>query len=326
MNRKTETPRQPKGNRREGRNLNGRRQFHKEERPRGQNSIVKNGNTILPYLIELLKHQSKNSVKSLLKHGHITVNGKSVTHFDTPLNVGDNVFISQEKGKIEFNHPLLKIVWEDEELIVVNKKEGLLSVSDSPTQERTAYFLLTQYVKKIDTRNRIFILHRLDKGTSGLMMFAKNRNIQEYLRDNWYESITRRSYIALVEGTPERKEDTIVTYLTENNRMKVYCTDPQNGKEAVSHYRILKSHEEYSLIEVDLETGRKNQIRAQMEYIGHPVAGDPKYGALTDPANRLMLHAKRLFFTHPATGKEMHFEVPVPSQFREHVKERRDEK
>ena len=325
MNRKTDTP-QPRGNNNERRESKGCRQSHTGDRPRGQNSIVKGDNTILPYLIELLKHQSKNSVKALLKHGQVTVNGRSVTHFDTPLSAGDKVFISHEKGRVEFNHPLLKIVWEDDELIVVNKKEGLLSVSDSPTQERTAYFLLTQYVKKIDERNRIFILHRLDKGTSGLMMFAKNKNIQEYLRENWYESITRRSYVALIEGVPERKEDTIVTYLTENNRMKVYCTDPQNGKEAVSHYRVLKSNEEYSLIEVDLETGRKNQIRAQMEYIGHPVAGDPKYGALTDPANRLMLHAKRLFFTHPATGQEMRFEMPVPQQFREHVKERRDEK
>ena len=291
-----------------------------EETRRGQCSIVKSDNTLLPYLIELLSHQSKNSVKSLLKYGQISVNGRTITHFDTPLSPGDKVFISQEKGRVEFNHPQLKIVWEDEELIVVDKKEGLLSVSDSPTQERTAYFLLNQYVKKIDARNRIFILHRLDKGTSGLMMFAKNKNIQEYLRENWHEMITRRTYVALIEGVPEKKEDTIVTYLTENSRMKVYCTDPQNGKEAVSNYRVLNSNVEYSLIEVDLETGRKNQIRAQMEYIGHPVAGDPKYGALTDPAKRLMLHARRLFFIHPATGQEMRFETPILQQFSNLVK------
>ena len=309
----------PKDNTCVQRNSGGKRNRYKESQ-RGQSSIIKNDNTLLPYLLELLNNQSKNSVKSLLKHGQVFVNGRSATHFDTPLTSGDKVFISHEKGRIEFNHPQLKIVWEDDELIVVDKKDGLLSVSDSPTQERTAYFLLNEYVKKINPRNKIFILHRLDKGTSGLMMFAKNRNIQEYLRENWHNMITKRTYVALIEGIPEKKEDTIITYLAENSRMKVYCTDPQNGKEAVSHYHVLKSNADYSLIEVDLETGRKNQIRAQMEYIGYPVAGDPKYGALTDPAGRLMLHAMRLFFIHPATNQEMRFETPIPYKFREFVK------
>ena len=300
---------------------NKRGQQRTDEKQRGQRSIVKSETTLLPYLTILLSGQSKSSVKSILKHGQVFLNGKSVTHFDTPLNADDEIFISHEKGEVSFNHPQLKIVWEDSELIVVDKKDGLLSVSDSPTQERTAYFLLSQYVKKIDPRNKIFILHRLDKGTSGLMMFAKNRNIQEYLRSNWHESITRRSYVALIEGVPEIKKDTIVTYLAENSRMKVYCTDPQNGKEAVSHYNVVKSNNSYSLIEVDLETGRKNQIRAQMEYIGYPVAGDPKYSAQTDPAGRLMLHARRLFFIHPATGQEMRFETPIPKQFSNILKE-----
>jgi len=286
-----------------------------EEKRRGQRSIVKNASSLLPYITEMLSERSKSAVKSILKHGQVYLNGKSVTHFDTPLNVGDEVFISHEKGRVEFNHPHLKIVWEDDELIVVDKAEGLLSVSDTPTQERTAYFLLTQYVKKINPRNKIFILHRLDKGTSGLMMFAKNREIQEYLRSNWHKMITRRSYVAMIEGVPEKKEDTIVTYLAENSRMKVYCTDPENGKEAVSHYTVVKSNDQYSLLEIDLETGRKNQIRAQMEYIGHPVAGDPKYSAKTDPAKRLMLHARRLFFIHPATGMEMRFETRIPKIF-----------
>lgn len=286
-----------------------------ERKARGQRSTVKESNTLLPYLIELLSQQSKSSVKALLKHGQVQINGKSATHFDTPVNVGDEVFISHEKGRAEFNHPKLTIVWEDDELIVVEKKDGLLSVPNPVSEERSAYSLLSQYVKKTDPRNKIFILHRLDKGTSGLMMFAKNKNMQEYLRDNWHESITRRTYVAVIEGTPEKNEDTIVTYLAENNRMKVFCTDPQHGKEAVSHYRILKSNETYSLLEIDLETGRKNQIRAQMEYIGCPVAGDPKYGAQTDPAGRLMLHARRLFFIHPATGKELRFEIPIPKRF-----------
>ncbi|MDR0394658.1 MAG: RluA family pseudouridine synthase [Tannerella sp.] len=300
------------------------RQHHRKETPKGQKRVVKENNTLLPYLLEWLKPQSKTSVKALLGRGQVWVNGAPSTHFNTPLNPGDEIFISHAKAPVPFNHPQLKIVWEDDELIVVNKKEGLLSVSDSPSQERTAYFLLSQYVKKTDLRNKIFILHRLDKGTSGLMMFARNRNMQEYLRSNWHEMITRRSYVAVIEGIPEKSEDTIVTYLAENKQMKVYCTDPQNGKEAVSHYSLLKSNATYSLIELELETGRKNQIRAQMEYIGHPVAGDPKYGAKTDPAGRLMLHAGRLFFKHPATGEEMRFETPIPKQFRDLIKQKDD--
>jgi 23S rRNA pseudouridine1911/1915/1917 synthase len=292
----------------------------KRNKPQGQRSRVTETHTLLPYLLGWLEGRSKTSVKALLRHGQVCVNGTPATHFSTPLNPGDEVLINHEKGHVAFHHPQLKIVWEDDDLIVVNKKDGLLSVSDSPSQERTAYFLLTQHVKKIDPRNGIFILHRLDKGTSGLMMFARNRNIREYLRANWHETVTRRSYIALIEGVPEKSSDTLVNWLAENSRMKVFCTDPRHGKEAVSHYRVLKSNATYSLLELDLETGRKNQIRAQMEYIGHPVAGDPKYGARTDPAGRLMLHARRLCFRHPATGEEMRFETPVPRQFSHLVK------
>jgi 23S rRNA pseudouridine1911/1915/1917 synthase len=286
----------------------------------GKKSIVKESGTLLPYLLEWLGRQSRTSVKGLLGRGQVQVNGKPSTHFNTPLNPGDEVFISLEKAPVPFSHPQLKIVWEDDELIVVNKKEGLLSVPDSPSQEHTASFLLSRHVKKTDLRNRIFILHRLDRGTSGLMMFARNRNIQEYLRSNWHAMITRRSYVAVIEGVPEKSEDTIVTYLAENSRMKVFCTGRQQGRKAISHYRVLKSNAACSLIELELETGRKNQIRAQMEFIGHPVAGDPKYGAKTDPGGRLMLHARRLFFRHPATGEEMRFETPIPKRFSELVK------
>ncbi|MDR3251427.1 MAG: RluA family pseudouridine synthase [Tannerella sp.] len=281
----------------------------------GQTSTVKTENTLLPYLLELFGGRSRTSVKTLLKHGQVRVNGIVANRAETPLKAGDEVFIGNTREQAAFSHPMLKIVWEDDDLIVVDKKEGLLSVSTSASQERTAHHILSEYVKRLDERNRIFILHRLDRGTSGLMLFARNRKVQEYMRSIWHEIITRRTYIALVEGVPDRTEDTIVTYLAENKRMKVYCTNPQNGKEAVSHYRVTGSSGQYSLLEVELETGRKNQIRAQMEHIGHPVAGDPKYGAATDPKGRLMLHALRLFFTHPATGREMRFETRIPREF-----------
>jgi 23S rRNA pseudouridine1911/1915/1917 synthase len=284
---------------------------------KGQRYIVRQDSTLLAYLFEIFKAQSKSSVKSILTHGQVSVNGHPATHYNTPLNKGDVLFINNEKGRIEFNHPLMKIVWEDDDLIVINKKEGLLSVSTSIKQERTAYFILNEYVKKNDARNKIFILHRLDKGTSGLMIFAKNKAVQEKLRANWHQIITQRIYTAVVEGKPEKSSDTITSYLAENVRMKVYCTDPQNGKEAVLHYNTIKSNDKYSLIEVDLETGRKNQIRVQMESRGHPVVGDSKYGAKSDPYGRLMLHAKSLCFIHPMSNEEMKFELQPPKSFKD---------
>ena len=245
--------------------------------PRGRKVTVKEENTLLPFLFGLLNEQSKSSVKALLAHGQISVNGTVTSQFNTPLTPGD-----EERGKVEFNNPLLTIVWEDDDLIVVNKKEGLLSVSSTRVKERTALHLLSEYVKKTDPRNKIFVLHRLDRDTSGLMMFAKNLQVQKALQSNWNSAITARTYVAVVEGRPEKDSDLIVSNLTENAKMQVYVTAEGDGKEAITRYRLLHSNGAYSLLELDLETGRKNQIRAQMQSIGHSIAGDYKYGAETD--------------------------------------------
>lgn len=291
------------------------RDTDKSKAPRGRKVSVKEENTLLPFLFELLKEQSKSSVKALLSHGQILVNGKVTAQFDAPLMPGDEVTISYERGKVEFNNPLLNIVWEDDDLIVVNKREGLLSVSSTRVKERTAFHLLSDYVKKTDPRNKIFVLHRLDRDTSGLMMFAKNPRVQKELQSDWNRMITQRTYVAVVEGRPEKDSDLIVSNLIENAKMQVYVTAENDGKEAITRYRLLSSNGRYSLLELDLETGRKNQIRAQMQSIGHSIAGDYKYGAETDPAGRLMLHARRLFFIHPATGEEMRFETRIPDKF-----------
>ena len=292
-----------------------------DRQPRGQRIIVNAPETLLAFLIAHLTDRSRSAVKGLLRHGQIWVNGRVTTHFDTSLAPGDIVLISHERGRPTFNSPYLRIVWEDDSLIVIDKKDGLLSVSDSAAQERTAWAILSAYVREQDPRNRLFVLHRLDRGTSGLMMFARNKGVQEKMRNDWATIVTRRSYVAIVEGTPEPPEDTLMNYLAENSRMKVYCTDAMHGKEAITHYRVLKSNSHYALVEFTLETGRKNQIRAQMEAISHPIAGDPKYGAQTDPCERLMLHACRLWFIHPVTGREMRFETPIPAAFSAQVKE-----
>jgi len=278
---------------------------------------VSSASTLLPFLFATLSDRSKTTVKSLLRHGQILLNGKPTTRFDAPLRPGDVVAVSSAGTvAVTFRHPLLSIVHEDDDIIVVNKGAGLLAVSDPQLQQVSAHSLLIEYVRRRDSKSRVYILHRLDKYTSGLMMFALTVEAQECLRSDWYNMITRRAYTAIVEGCPSKNRDTIISYLTENKRMKVYCTDPQEGKEAVSHYRVIKSAADYSLLEVELETGRKNQIRAQMEHIGHPVVGDLKYGATTDPVGRLMLHAHCLCFIHPATNLEMRFTSPPPKDFR----------
>lgn len=280
----------------------------------GHKVTVKEADTLLPFLLKQHSQQSRSSVKDMLSKGHIYINGEVSTQFNQPLVPGDEVLISPKRGNIEFNNPLLNIIWEDDNLIVVNKKEGLLSVANARVKERTAYHLLSSYVKKSDPRNKIFILHRLDRETSGLMMFAKNPEVQKKLQSDWNNMITKRTYVAVVEGRPEKERDLLISNLTENKNMQVYVTR-ESGKEAITRYHMLRTNGRYSLLELNLETGRKNQIRAQMQSIGHSIAGDFKYGAETDPANRLMLHARSLHFIHPVTGEEMQFDTRIPDRF-----------
>lgn len=292
-----------------------KKRFRPDNAPRGRNITVEQEATLLPFLFELLKEQSKTSVKALLSHGQIWVNQQATTQFDTPLHAGDVVTISYNRRKVVFNNPLLNIIYEDDSVIVVNKREGLLSVSTAKVRERTAFHILSDYLKKSDPRNKLFVLHRLDRDTSGLMMFAKTRAVQEKMQSNWNEMITERTYVAVVEGRPEKDSDLITTQLKENAEARVYVV-ADGGKDAITRYHLLRTNEKYSLLELNLETGRKNQIRAQMEYIGHPIAGDYKYGAETDPTGRLMLHAQRLYFIHPETGEEMQFDTRIPDSFK----------
>lgn len=286
--------------------------------PRGRRVTVKEENTLLAFLFSTLADQSKSAVKSMLSNRQISINGRTTTQFDEPLAPGDEVGINYQRGAADFRHPMLKIVWEDDYLIVVEKRSGLLSMATTKEKERTAYHLLSEHVKRSDPHNRIFILHRLDKETSGVMMFAKDRTTQNNMQHNWNNVITRRTYQAVVESRPERDSDLITTFLSENAGLKVYVSD--TGSEAVTRYKLLKSNGDYSLLELDLETGRKNQIRAHMESIGHPVAGDIKYGAVSSPAGRLMLHACNLDFIHPVTNEELHFHCPCPPVFNGVVK------
>ena len=180
--------------------------------------------------------------------------------------------------------------------------------------EETAFSILKSYVKKTNSQAQLYIVHRLDRDTSGVMMFAKNKEIQQKLQDNWDDVVTKRIYYAVVEGNVKNAEGEIVSYLKENKSLQVYSSNnPGDGQKAITRYRVLKSNGRYSLLEVALETGRKNQIRVHLQDIGHSIAGDKKYGAVTDPLRRLALHAGILEFFHPITGKCLHFATPIPA-------------
>ena len=272
---------------------------------------------LMQFLLAKMGGMSRNSVKSLLSHRQVRVNGKVTTLFNTALKAGDTVLVSSARGNIELTHPKLKIIFEDQYLIVVEKKEGLLTVSTGKSDETTAFSILKNYVKKASPQNRIYVVHRLDRETSGIIMFAKTREIQLALQENWHRVITRRVYVALVEGKVEKPKDTIVTWLTENEKsLKIHSSNVDNGgQQAVTHYRTLKTNDNFSLLEVELETGRKNQIRVHMQDIGHPIAGDKKYGSEISPIGRMGLHARVLAFIHPMSLENVTFETQVPKKF-----------
>lgn len=207
-------------------------------------------------------------------------------------------------------------MYEDDDILVVNKGYGLLSVSTDNVKEGTAYSILRDYVKWSNPANKIFIVHRLDRDTSGLMVFAKNIKAKEALQHNWNNMVLERKYLAVVEGIPDRESDTIRSYLTENARHEVYSTDVKGeGQLAVTRYATLMKGKGRAMLEVDLDTGRKNQIRVHMKEMGHPIVGDRRYGAGVSPIHRLALHARTLRFVHPVTRQEMAFTTPIPAAF-----------
>ena len=280
---------------------------------------VQESTTLMAFLLSKMGGMSRTSVKNLLSRRVVRLNGRIETHPDTALQTGDEVVIVPEQGAHLFTHPKLKIVYEDDYLIVVEKREGLLTVAAHPgSAETTALSILKDYVRRSDKRNGIYVVHRLDRETSGLLVFAKTPELQEYMRTYWHQLVTKRTYVAVVEGVMPKEEDTIRTWLTEDPKSTMVYSSPvdDGGKEAVTHYKVVKANEQYSLLELNLETGRTNQIRVHMASVGHPVVSDRKYGSgKVPPIDRLGLHARILEFIHPATEQVVHFETPVPREF-----------
>ena len=236
--------------------------------------------------------------------------------FNHPVQPGDTISVNFTREFQVFYNRRLKIVYEDDDILVVNKGYGLLSMGNDKVKDGTAYSILKDYLKRKDPRNKIFIIHRLDRDTSGLMMFAKNEKAKEAMQHNWNNMVLNRKYVTVVEGDVEEPQGVVRSYLGETSQFEVFSTDdPSQGKLAVTRWTRLKEGSEYSLLEVELDTGRKNQIRVHMKDIGHPISGDRKYGAEASPIHRLALHARTLRFIHPVTRREMLFETPVPSSF-----------
>lgn len=274
------------------------------------------GATLLPMLLHLCADRKRTTVKDWLRLGQIMLNGAVVTQFNLPVRSGDRIDINTSRQWQIFHNPRLKIVYEDDDIIVVEKGYGLLSMGNDRVKTGTAYSLLKDYVKRKDPRNKIFIVHRLDQHTSGLMMFAKTEEAKTAMQHNWNNMVIDRRYAAIVEGRPEEQEGEVRSLLAENTEHVMYVTDdPEKGKLAVTRWRAVRSRNGYTLLEVSLDTGRKNQIRAHMSQMGHPIAGDRKYGATGSPIQRLALHAQTLRFVHPITRRDMNFTSPLPASF-----------
>ncbi len=288
----------------------------KTGKPQNISFKVKEQEELMKFLIAQLPHKNRNNIKTMLKKRQVLVNGSAVTQFNHLLKPGQTVELSRKPGPAAAQMRGIVVVYEDKDLIVVNKNAGLLTIATDKEKRETVYSMLSNYVKEQHKSNKIFIVHRLDRETSGLMMFAKSKEMQELLQESWKQTVAERSYLAVIDGKLDPPEGTHTSYLFESSAFIVYSSqNPEKGQKAITHYSTLKSNDDYSLLKVNLETGRKNQIRVHLKDLEHPIVGDKKYGSTSNPIGRLGLHAWVLAFKHPITGKKVRFETSIPGSF-----------
>lgn len=290
--------------------------------------IVKEPSGLLQFLMARIDGISRTKAKEFLSQRMVYVNNQIVTQYNHPLQKGNIVQVAKNRHKHAMTSKMVRIVYEDAFLLVVDKKEGILTNTLPGDRRESVKSILDEYVKRQSKTFSVHTVHRLDKGTSGLLLFAKRRDIQKIFTDNWHDLVTDRRYVAVVQGNMERDHGTVTSWLTDNKMFVTYSSPSDNGgKYAVTHYRTLERKNDYSLVELKLETGRKNQIRVHMQDLRHPIVGDFKYGSLperygerADAAGRICLHAFRLAFRHPITGEFLKFETPNPSCFAQLLK------
>jgi 23S rRNA pseudouridine1911/1915/1917 synthase len=277
---------------------------------------VKTDCRLIDYLLNL--GYTRTKIKQLFKYRAIQVNDELVKTLDQLLIQGDRVSVSKDNKESKIIPPLgIKIIYEDDAVIVTEKPPGLLTIASETEKTKTAYYQLNEYLKQrvSGAGERIFIVHRLDRDTSGLIVFAKNEAVKRMLQGTWNE--VEKRYYAIVEGTPVKKQGEIRSHLRETKSLRVYSgRHSDEAKNAITKYQVIRQSKGYALLDILLVTGRKNQIRVHLADIGHPVAGDEKYGAQTDPLKRLGLHAYLLSFKHPTTGNSMRFKSEMPERFR----------
>ena len=277
--------------------------------------VVKEPSELLVWLMENL-HDSRTKIKATLSGKGIKVNGKIVTQFDYPLVPGMKIAVSKTKQNNQFKNHYIKLVYEDRYLVVIEKKPGILSMAAGHSSLNVKT-VLDNYFKQTRQRCQAHVVHRLDRETSGLMIYAKDKQTELALEADWHNIVFDRRYVAVLSGEVVDNEGTIANWLKDNKSYVTYSSPVDNGgKYAVTHFHVLARTYEHSLVEFKLETGRKNQIRVHAADMGHPVCGDIKYGNGDDPLGRLCLHAFKLCFYHPINHRPMEFETELPQTFR----------
>lgn len=298
------------------------------KRPIPRRTLTAEGETtLLPFLLEHVPGKSRNAVKNLLSHRQVLANGRVTTRFDAPLAPGDEVTLLPPGQEAPAALPF-PIVYEDASLLAIEKPAGLLSVASDREKSRTAYRLVADDLALREPGAHLFVVHRLDQDTSGLLLFAKSREARDKLQAEWESRVRERGYLAVAEGRPPAPEGVVRSFLRETETHLVYSSASPGGegKEAITEYRTLKSNGTYTLLELFLQTGRKNQIRVHLQDLGCPVVGDRKYGGHKSPIGRLCLHAHRLTFLHPITGETVALRSRKPRDFNRLFREEGREK
>ena len=278
---------------------------------------IKQDGTLLAAAAALLPDHKPTKLKSMLRHNQLAINGVPSRQFDLEVHAGDQLWVNFDRSFQIFSHPRIRLVYEDNDIIVVDKGYGVLSTAAGKPSDDTVFNIIKKYARGFSPKANVYVVHRLDRDTSGLMLLTRTKQARDILISNWNNMLVERKYIAVVEGNVPQPEGTIKIFLAENpETFEMYSTDNKKiGRLAVTRYRLVKQGKRFAMVELEIKTGRKNKIRVHMHDLGNPVSGDRKYGGHPSPINRIALHATVLSFIHPITRKVVSFSSPVPDNF-----------
>ena len=278
---------------------------------------IQQDSTLLAAAAALLPDHKPTKLKSMLRHNQLAIDGVPTTQFDHPVSAGQQLWVNFDRSFQVFSHPRVKLVYEDNDIIVIDKGYGVLSTAAGKPSDDTVYNIVKKYARRFSSKAAVYVVHRLDRDTSGLMLLTRTKQARDKLISNWNNMVIDRKYMAIVEGRVAQHEGTVKSFLAENpDTYEMYSTtDKKLGRLAVTRYRVVKQGSRFAMVELEIKTGRKNQIRVHMHDLGNPVSGDRKYGGHPSPINRIALHATTLTIVHPTTGKAVTFTSPAPENF-----------